>query len=53
MANLYNSNITTRYLEPVNHNNGRTEFRLDNNAVYLSNLRLINVGAVYILETNF
>ena len=46
MANLYNSNITTRYLEPVNHNNGRTEFRLENNAVYLSNLRLINVGAV-------
>lgn len=45
MANIYNSNLTTRYLEPVNHSNTRTEFRLDNNSVYLSNLRLINVGA--------
>lgn len=45
MANIYNSNITTRYLEPVNHSNHRTEYRLDNNSVYLSNLRLINVGA--------
>jgi len=44
MANIYNSDITTRVLEPSNHSNGRTEFRLDNNSCYLSNLRLINVG---------
>ena len=46
MANLYNSDITTRVLEPVNHSNNRTEFRLDNNSCYLSNLRLINVGGI-------
>ena len=44
MANLYNSDITTRVLEPANHSNNRTEFRLDNDSCYLSNLRLINVG---------
>ncbi len=44
MANLYNSDITTRVLEPVNHSNNRTEFRLDNDSCYLSNLRLINIG---------
>ncbi len=41
---IYNSSIDTRILEPVNHNNSRTEFRLGGNGeMYLSNLRLINV----------
>ena len=44
MSNLYNSDISTRVLEPVNHSNNRSEFRLDNDSCYLSNLRLINVG---------
>ena len=44
MANLYNSDISTRIIEPVNHSNGRSEFRLENDSCYLSNLRLINVG---------
>ena len=52
MANLYNSDITTRVLEPVNHSNNRTEFRLDNNSCYLSNLRLINVGGITTVTAN-
>jgi len=44
MSNLYNSDITTRILEAANHSAQRTEFRLENNSCYLSNLRLVNVG---------
>lgn len=41
---IYNNSINTRVLEAVNFNQNRAEFRLDNDQLYLSNLRLINVG---------
>ena len=47
MANLYNSDITTRIIEPVNHSNGRSEFRLENDSCYLSNLSWRKLYRVY------
>ena len=42
---VYNSNITTRILDPqFDRKNFRTEFRLDAGTVYLSNMRLIDMG---------
>ena len=42
---LYNSNITTRLIDPVfTQANFRTEFRLHPDTVYLTNMRLLNVG---------
>ena len=40
---LYNNNLTTRLIDPVySKENFRSEFRLENDTVYLSNLRLLN-----------
>jgi hypothetical protein len=45
MAELYNSSITTRLIDPVfDKAKLRTEFRLQPNTVYLSNLRLTGLG---------
>lgn len=42
---VYNSNITTRILDPhFDRKSFRTEFRLDSETVYLSNMRLIDMG---------
>lgn len=42
---VYNSNITTRILDPqFDRKNFRTEFKLDSETVYLSNMRLIDMG---------
>ena len=43
---VYNSNIQTRIVDPVfDRESFRTEFRLGGtNALYLSNMRLINMG---------
>jgi hypothetical protein len=39
--------VNTLYVDPVNHNNNRTEFRLgDKGQFYLPNMCLLNVGAV-------
>ena len=41
----YSTSLRTQYLEARSHiNNVSTEFRLDRNTLYTSNLRLINVG---------
>jgi hypothetical protein len=43
---FYSSNISTSVLNPRFHSNNRSEFRFEStDSVYLSNLRLINVGA--------
>ena len=42
---IYSGDVNTRILEPVSHSNRRSEFRLIDDEVYLSNIRLINVGA--------
>jgi hypothetical protein len=42
---VFNANISTRIIDPVfDSENFRTEWRLNSNTVYLSNMRLINVG---------
>jgi len=44
---FYSSNIATSVLNPRFHSNNRSEFRLESaDSVYLSNLRLLNVGAI-------
>lgn len=41
----YSTSLRTQYLNPRTHiKNRQTEFRLDKNTMYQSNLRLINVG---------
>lgn len=43
----YNANITTRILDPVfDKKNFRSEWRLNRDSVYLSNMRLINMGMI-------
>ena len=42
---IYSGAVSTRILEPVSHSQRRTEFRINDDEVYLSNIRLINVGA--------
>lgn len=45
MTELYNSNITTRLIDPVfDKAKFRSEFRLHPDTAYLTNLRLLNVG---------
>jgi hypothetical protein len=45
MAELYNSSITTRLIDPVfDKAKFRTEFRLQPDTVYLSNLRIAGLG---------
>tara|TARA_Y100000114_G_scaffold138331_1_gene141224 strand:+ start:49 stop:1311 length:1263 start_codon:yes stop_codon:yes gene_type:complete len=45
MAELYNSSITTRLIDPVfDKEKFRSEFRLQPDTAYLTNLRLLNVG---------
>jgi len=42
---VYNSNITTRILDPqFDRKNFRTEYRLNAGSVYLSNMRLVDMG---------
>lgn len=42
---FYSSSITTRLIDPIfNQANTRCEFRLNPDTVYLSNMRLMNVG---------
>lgn len=42
---LYNNSVVTRLVDPVySKENFRSEFRLQNDTVYLSNLRLLNSG---------
>jgi hypothetical protein len=44
---VYNANVTTRILDPVfDRKNFRSEFRLNRDSVYLSNMRLIQMGMV-------
>ena len=43
---IYTSQIKTHIIDPVyNQSNFRAEYRLEPDTVYLSNFRLINVGA--------
>ena len=43
---LYGANLTTRYIDPVFERSSlRAEFRLQPDTLYLSNLRLLGVGA--------
>lgn len=42
----YSSGIKTHLLDPEQDNTHRTEFRLNQNTLYLSNMRLLNVGLV-------
>ena len=45
---LYNANIRTRIIDPVfDRKSFKSEYRLDGvNSVYLSNMRLINMGII-------
>ena len=40
------SNVTPRIIDPVFDRSNRAEFRLPAGNVYLSSMRLINIGAV-------
>ena len=45
MTSLYSRDITTRIIDPqFDRENFRTEWRLPSNTVYLSNMRLIDMG---------
>ncbi len=45
MTELYNSSITTRLIDPVfDKEKFRSEFRLQPDTAYLTNLRLLSVG---------
>lgn len=44
---IYNSSVKTHIIDPVySRNNFRAEYRLESDTIYLTNWRLLNVGAV-------
>ena len=45
---LYSSNVKTQLIDPVfDYENNRTEFRFPTGTVFLSNVRLVNIGATF------